>query len=168
MQLDGGGIDADWLLVKPNGTMDITGEGYLVYTSFADSGTGATIEDVIANGYITVDGGAGTVFVDTNSIPDRTILTGKLPDPEIIGWSISNDVMRLVVNAADSWLEYYYPEATADLTAGSWGSVPHSTNGLAPFSVANLDYSATDTTGTNEVIYVQVDDIAEFFKISSE
>ena len=75
VQLDGGAIDADWLVVKPNGTMDITGEGYLVYNSLGDGGTGTTIEEVIDNGFITAYGEADEVLVDTNSVPGRTILS---------------------------------------------------------------------------------------------
>ena len=84
VQLDGGAIDANWLLVKPGGTMDITGEGYLVYTSFSNGGTGTTIAEVIANGFITAYGGAGTVLVDTTTVSGRTILSA-VPEPATLG-----------------------------------------------------------------------------------
>ncbi len=89
------------------------------------------------------------------------------PDPAMIaGWSIlPGNVMRLEVDTPNL-PSRYHSEASADLALGDWVAVAHSTNGLAPFIVTNLAYSAID--GANRVIYVQADDAASFFKIIGE
>ena len=89
------------------------------------------------------------------------------PDPAtIIGWSsVSSNVMELVVHAPNI-PNRYHPEVSSDLVVGGWTNVPHSTNGLAPFVVTNLAYSAE--SGTNRVIYVQAETDAGFFEIIGE
>jgi hypothetical protein len=95
--------------------------------------------------------------------------TAYIPPPEpigpasIMGWSLgSNSVMRMVVNAPSS-ASNYYPKATSDLMAEDWAGVPHSSDGVAPFLVTNLVYSTPE--GSNEVIYVQVNQASGFFKV---
>ena len=165
VQLDGGMIETVTFSLHAGGSMDITG-GALVYGPGGFSAVdGLTIEGAISNGYITADGGAGVVSVDTNSVPGRTILTAA-DNPTIIGWSISNNVMRMVVDAPGS-VDRFHPEATTNLMSGVWGGVAHSDDGVNPFVVTNLTYSTAE--GTNEVIYVNAtNNAAEFFKISSE
>ena len=86
----------------------------------------------------------------------------------IIGWSFTNDMIRLVVDASDPG-DRYCPEATTNLASGPWVSVAHSDDGVNPFLVANLDYSTSDATGSNKVIYVNAtNNAAEFFRIIGE
>ena len=81
--------------------------------------------------------------------------------------SVSSNVLKMVVNAPSS-AENYYPKSKTDLLTGTWGSVPHSDDGVNPFVVTNLGYSTTDATGTNEVIYVNAINSAAFFGIGEE
>ena len=87
----------------------------------------------------------------------------------IVGWSsFSSNVMEMRVDAPGA-PERYNPSASTNLVAGSWTNVAHSTNGFpGTFVETNLAYSATDATGTNEVIYVKADVDAEFFRINGE
>jgi hypothetical protein len=78
---------------------------------------------------------------------------------------VSDSVMELVVNSDNpSWC---YPKSALALTADTvWSRVGHSTNGAAPFVETNLNYSAV--SGTNLVIYVEVDEDQKFFAIGEE
>lgn len=78
----------------------------------------------------------------------------------------SEDVMELVVSSDNPSI--CFPKVTTNLvTVGTnWNAVAHSTNGIAPFVVTNLDYSAA--SGTNFVIYVEASDSAGFYKIGAE
>ena len=74
----------------------------------------------------------------------------------------SNGVMRLGIGVA-SPLANAYPESTTNLVDGTWGRIPHSDDGVNPFIVTNFNYSTTD--GTNQFIYMQTTNSAEFFRI---
>ncbi|MEN8255280.1 MAG: sialidase family protein [Verrucomicrobiota bacterium] len=76
-------------------------------------------------------------------------------------------IMQLVVNVPGA-KSHYYPVAATNLLDGTWIRAAHSTNGVDGFVVTNLDYSTSDVTGTNEVIYVRADEEREFFKMISE
>ena len=106
-------------------------------------------------------GGWSVRVVDVNVTTQTHIPV--LPDPaSIVDWSISNNVMRLEINAPGPSISYY-PEAASDLGADPWGSVPHSEKAEGPFVVTNLGYSSAE--GTNEVIFVETTSPVEFFKI---
>lgn len=84
---------------------------------------------------------------------------------EIMGWSREpGGLMKMVVNAPGRTKDYW-PKAASDLLAGGWEGVPHSDDPGHTFYVTNLDYSTTDASGTNEVIYVQSSDATKFFRI---
>jgi len=102
---------------------------------------------------ITEIDGYGEVFIE------------NIVQPTIMSWStLPNDLIKIVVDAPSS-AGRYSPQARSDLVVDPWGSVAHSDDGANPFVVTNLDYSTTDATGTNEVIYVQTTDAEEFFRI---
>jgi predicted esterase len=64
--------------------------------------------------------------------------------------------------------EFFYPLTKFDPgSADAWLEAAHSTNGLPPFIVTNITYSATDVTGTNYVVYVQSNG-TQIFTIGSE
>jgi len=65
---------------------------------------------------------------------------------------LASDVLKLEVSGA-SPLASYCPASTLDLVEGTWERIPHSDDGVNPFIVTNLTYSATD--GTNRFIYMQ-------------
>jgi len=122
------------------------------------------VQDMVANGAAT------WIFEEETSIeenPDGSITVTSIPRPPtekavIVSLSaVSNDVMKIVVNTP-SPPERYHPESSTDLSVGTWGSVPHSDDGVNAFIITNLDYSTSD--GTNAVIYVQAADVAGFFK----
>ncbi|NOY41058.1 MAG: PEP-CTERM sorting domain-containing protein [Planctomycetes bacterium] len=68
VQLDGGTIEANLILLKQSGTMDVTG-GKLLYGSVLGPVPGAfdNIDDLVSNGLITAYGGTGTIVV--RSVP---------------------------------------------------------------------------------------------------
>lgn len=76
----------------------------------------------------------------------------------------SSTVMEMVVSSDGPSI--CYPKTKTDLSNPSWSSVGHSINGLAPFIVTNLDYSAE--SGTNFVIYVEADSAIKYFDIGTE
>ena len=63
-----------------------------------------------------------------------------------------------------------YPLSRSDLVHqdGWWKGLAHSTNGVAPFIVTNLTYSAMDATGSNYVVYVQSTNNTDFIRVGSE
>ena len=77
----------------------------------------------------------------------------------------SNSVMELVVSSDRP--SACYPKSSDELSMDAvWGSVSHSTNGVDPFVVTNLDYSTA--SGTNFVIYIEAADPGKkFIKIGS-
>jgi len=80
----------------------------------------------------------------------------------IVGWSITNDMMRLVLDAPGS-PDGFYPKATTDLVSGTWTNVAHSDDGVNPFYITNLSYSTVE--GANKVIYVDTTNSQSFFGI---
>lgn len=54
-----------------------------------------------------------------------------------------------------------YPLKSTDLTSAPWATVAHSTNGVSPWLITNLNYSATE--GESQVIYLQSTEDAAFF-----
>ena len=77
----------------------------------------------------------------------------------------SGTVMKLVLDAPSS-LGNYHPESISNLVSGSWGTVPHSDDGIHSFETTNLNYSTSE--GTNTVIYVQADAASKFFRVQGE
>ncbi len=77
---------------------------------------------------------------------------------------VSASVVKLLVRA--DYPELCYPKSKTSLPVGTWDSVGHSTNGVAPFEVTNLTYSAT--SGSDFVIYVEATQNKKFFKIGAE
>ena len=79
---------------------------------------------------------------------------------------ISGTVLELEVNA--NFPDRSYPKAASVLLMNNtvWESVGHSTNGLPPFEITNLDYSVV--SGTNFLIYVEADQEMKFFKVGAE
>ena len=85
--------------------------------------------------------------------------------PLIMSWStLPNDLMKIVVNTPSA-ADYYFPQSKTNLMSGSWGSVAHSDDGVHSFLITNLDYSTTDASGTNKVIYLETTDAQKFFNI---
>ncbi|MEN8254315.1 MAG: hypothetical protein ABFR33_02490, partial [Verrucomicrobiota bacterium] len=86
----------------------------------------------------------------------------------IVGWeSASSNIMEMVVDAPGA-ANRYFPVATTNLVDGIWTNVPHSDTNTGPFVVTNLGHSTTDASGTNEVIYLQADGNAKFFRIIAQ
>ena len=79
----------------------------------------------------------------------------------IVGWSITNDMMRLVVDAPSA--EGSYLKAKDNLVSGTWEGMAHSDDGANPFYVTNLTYSTLE--GSNKVIYVDATGPLSFFGI---
>lgn len=78
----------------------------------------------------------------------------------------AGNVWEVAVSIANPWLiDSYFPVSSENLVAGSWTNIAHSIDGNAPFIVTNLSYS-TDS-GSNNVIYVEADDAARFFRIDA-
>ena len=91
---------------------------------------------------------------------------GLLTPASIVSWSlIPSNIMRMVINAPDD-ASNYYPKHTSDLVDGTWSGAAHSIDGSFPFITTNLAYSTPE--GSNEVIYVQVGDVAGFLGIGEE
>ncbi len=156
------------------GTLDMNG-GQLTITGFIDT---------LANTYNIGDGelffagtdvatvdarvsGSNWYFADTKSVVDMgggTIRVASVPlsEPTIVGSSVSNNLMKILVDAPSGG-EHYYPVASSNLESAVWGHIPHSPDGLNPFVATNLSYSTTD--GSNTVIYVRVDYAQKFFKV---
>lgn len=81
----------------------------------------------------------------------------------------SGDVYRMVVNCPvgnQMVPSASYPIESTDLVFGSWVSVPHSTNGLAPWYTTNLNYSVT--LGSSKVIYLKSAEATAFFGFGEE
>ena len=97
-----------------------------------------------------------------------SVISGP-PAPAIIvaGTAISSGVMKLIIHTPDA-ASYYFPKFTTNLVGGTWARVVHSDNPDTGFAVTNLGYSATDATGTNEVIYVQTTTSQGFFSIRTQ
>ena len=133
-----------------------------------------TFSDSVFTGVAT--GGSSGIYslfkTDAGNVYDNFQVV-VVPDPStpitpatIVGWSaVSNNVMKMVVDAPDA-AENYYPKTAIDLGAGTWTNVAHSIDGFDPFVVTNLAYSAAE--GTNEVIYVQANDTKGFFGIGEQ
>ncbi len=77
---------------------------------------------------------------------------------------VAGNVMEMVVNTTDT--SATYPQATTNLVTGSFASVAHSSDGVAPFTVTNLSYSTV--SGSNVVIYVDATDSAKFFGVGAQ
>ncbi|MEN8255743.1 MAG: hypothetical protein ABFR33_09780 [Verrucomicrobiota bacterium] len=74
--------------------------------------------------------------------------------------------MEIVIDAP-SVATNYHPEHTIDLPGNSWTNVPHTDAIGNTLYITNLGYS-TASDVTNEVIYLQTTNSAEFFKIIGE
>jgi len=161
VDLNGGQlINEGGFVQNANSVFNFSG-GELVFTT-------STLADV----NWAIDNGGGTWnFTETRSVISNAqgIVVSSVPTPPteaatIVSSSISNHVMRMVIDIP-SGLNFYQPMASSNLVTEGWGSIPHSDDGVNPFVVTNLDYSTTDTSGSNEVIYVEVDHVQKFFSI---
>lgn len=108
---------------------------------------------------------AGSRVMEIDGYGGPYVPVAAIPATILSLTTFSPGIMKMVVDAPD-FANRYHPEATGNLMLGAWGNVPHSTNGLAPFIVTNLAYSASE--GTSEVIYVETGEPAEFFKVTGE
>ncbi|MEN8255289.1 MAG: glycosyl hydrolase family 28-related protein [Verrucomicrobiota bacterium] len=87
--------------------------------------------------------------------------------PSILDLSVvpDSDMLKMIFNVSGSGSNYFLRSAT-DLVASNWTTVVHSyTNDAATLSVSNLDYSVSDASGTNKVVYLQADIPSSFYKI---
>ena len=121
----------------------------------------ATVEAIVS--------GPNWIFAENPSVVDNggsisVTSISSLP-PTIISLSaVSSSTVKMVVDTI-GLKDSYYPMVSSNLVSGSWATVPHSDDELNPFVVTNLSYSSVDATGTNEVIYLQVDHAQKFFKV---
>lgn len=81
IHLDGGVLKAGAMALKAGGHIDITG-GTLKVASVFNAGTGATIQELYTNGYITAYGGStpGNLLVNTTVNPGFITVTA-IPEP---------------------------------------------------------------------------------------
>lgn len=79
--------------------------------------------------------------------------------------SVSNETVELVVSTDSP--SRCWPKSIDALVGGSWSNVAHSSDGVAPFVVTNLDYSSS-TVESNFSIYVEMNSDQKFFKIDAE
>lgn len=87
---------------------------------------------------------------------------GQGPGPiEIVSITSVSNLIELVVSS--DMPSICWPKGLTALDGGSWSNVAHSTDGVAPFMVTNLEYS-TASDG-NFTIYVEMDSDQKFFKI---
>ena len=113
--------------------------------------TGVTIQDEV-------------FFLDNVDI-EIALPENPIDPATIIGWSsFSSNMMRMVVDAPDE-ANNYYLRISNNLASGGWENAAHSDNGVNAFVVTNLDYSTSDATGTNEVVYIKTDLDAGCFKV---
>jgi hypothetical protein len=142
-----------------NGTAYDFGSGQTSYTGTSEG------ENYVMLGWYG-DGDPGVTTASFDNLAVTTIADPVAPvihPATIIGLSVfSADVMRMVVDAPDSAINYY-PQTVVDLVSGTWSNVAHSADGSDPFVMTNLSYSAAE--GTNEVIYVRADSASAFFGI---
>ena len=75
-------------------------------------------------------------------------------------------LVKAILDAPDT-ASRYFPMATTNLVDGLWINVAHSDDGTG-FEITNLNYSATDVSGSNRVIYLQVTESEKFFKIERQ
>ncbi len=154
LDMNGGQLTITGFLDTPANTYNI-GDGELFFT-----GTDVATVDARVSG-------SNWYFADTKSVVDMgggTIRVASVPlsEPTIVGSSVSNNLMKILVDAPSGG-EHYYPVASSNLESAVWGHIPHSPDGLNPFVATNLSYSTTD--GSNTVIYVRVDHAQKFFKV---
>ena len=90
-----------------------------------------------------------------------------IPDDAVpVGYTLvpASNAVKVVIDTSTLSSVEYIPQSTTDLVGGSWAQPPHSDDGVNPFVVTNVEDYAT-TTGSNAVIYLETDAVAEFFKI---
>jgi hypothetical protein len=107
---------------------------------------------------------AGIDDLKVTYIPTQSTGGEPVEPAEIVGLSVSNGLLRVVINA-QSATSNYYPQASAELVLNVWEHVAHSDDGLNAFAVTNLTYAGAE--GTNKVIYLEMDDPVEFFRIQN-
>lgn len=78
------------------------------------------------------------------------------------------DVIKVTVSTL--YPSSCYPRTRSELNGkdGWWKGLAHSTNGAEPFIETNLNYSATDATGSNYVVYVQATNDTGFVTVGSK
>ena len=164
VDLNGGQlINTGGFVQNTNAVFNFAG-GELVFTS-------STLADV----NWAIDNGGGTWnFAEFRSVVSNAqgvvVSSIAIPPTEaatIVSSTVSNNLMKIVVDTP-SGVHLYHPMASSNLATGAWGSIPHSDDGVNAFVVTNLEYSTADASGTNEVIYVQVDYVQKFFKVDGE
>jgi hypothetical protein len=107
---------------------------------------------------------AGIDDLKVTYIPAQSSGEEPVPPAEIFGLSVSGNLLRVVINAQGA-ASNYYPQACAELVSNVWEHVAHSDDGLNAFAVTNLTYAGAE--GTNKVIYLEMDDPVEFFRIQN-
>ncbi len=118
------------------------------------------------DGYATLTGGyVGFYSNNTHSEFDNFELSAVVPPTQIMSIEpYTADVMKIVAYSATP--QNIFLKCKTNLTDAAWVSVGHSTNGIAPFVVTNLSYSAADSD--NCVIYVDASNSQMFFDLESE
>jgi len=103
VQLDGGTISCASFTMATGATMDITGGTLIV-----DGDATSTINGYIGNGWITADGGAGTLNVDYNvTNPGKTTVTAFVPE-KASAPSPADGANHVSIDADLSWTEGIY------------------------------------------------------------
>ncbi len=132
-----------------------------------DGSSEADVNWAIDNGGGTWNFGEGyrTVTATTDGVVVKSVSAPIVEAATIVSSSISNNLMRLVIDAPTG-PNFYYPVAKSDLiTDSEWVHIPHSDDGApGSFMETNLEYSAVDAS-SNIVIFLQIDQNQNFFEI---
>ncbi|MBT3193850.1 MAG: hypothetical protein HN341_15000 [Verrucomicrobia bacterium] len=95
-----------------------------------------------------------------------TVVNSEISATIISEETLASNIVRLTVSTL--YPELFYPLTKLDpASTDAWLEIAHSTNGLPPFIVTNLTYSASDVSGTNYVVYLQSDG-TQIFSVGPE
>ena len=165
VNLHGGELEALWIgkTAAADGVLNIE-EGTFIISQTPDKQP--ALQALIDAGTIVAYNGDPSyeLVVSWDGTDNRIVAVKISRIATIVDSSITNNMMKMVVHAPGV-ASNYYPKASIDLEDGMWAGVAHSDNGVNAFMVTNLDYAASDASGTNKVIYLQVDDAKKFFKV---
>lgn len=108
-----------------------------------------------------------TGSVGGDYVVDNVSISTVVPSTILNVTAVPSGNIKMVVNAPGA-ANFYSPMATTSLVEGTWVDVLHSDAAEGSYYFTNLNHSTPDATGTNEVIYLQADAPAKFFKIILE
>ncbi len=173
VNLSGGTITCAVLSLNTNdqangkGVINITGDGTLIFTSSAQP-----VSTYIAKGWIKAYDGAGTVVVDTITIPGKTIVTA-LPQVKAAIPSPANNATNVITTADLSWLplpgtashDVYFGTNQSDVNTANRLLGDLDGNGAVDKNDMLLlaEYWLDDPNGTNPYAGVNDDNIVDFF-----